>query len=58
MYQTEKMLSEMVLSIHGTHKIQYHPNGLEHPDDVIEIDFSPPFKRISLIHGLEEALGI
>ena len=27
MDMTEDMLSKMVYSIHGTHKIQYHPNG-------------------------------
>ncbi len=55
---TEDMLSEMVMSIHGTHKIKYHPNGPEEKDNVIEIDFTPPFKRIPMMKGLEEALGI
>lgn len=55
---TEKMLSEMVYSIHGTHKIQYHPNGPEDKDNVIEIDFTPPFRRIPMMKGLEKELGI
>jgi lysyl-tRNA synthetase class 2 len=52
------MLSEMVYKIHGSYKIQYHPNGLEEKDNIIEIDFSPPFKRISMMKGLSEILGI
>ena len=58
MEMTEDMLSKMVYSIHGSYKIQYHPNGPEHKDDVLEIDFTPPFKRIPMMKGLEEALGV
>lgn len=58
MVLTEDMLSKMVYKIHGSHKIQYHPNGPEDKDNVIEIDFTPPFKRIPMMKGLEEALGI
>lgn len=53
---TEKMLSEMVYAIHGTHVIKYHPHGPEDKDNFIEIDFSPPFRRIPMMKGLEEAL--
>jgi len=37
------LLAEMVFSLHGTYKIQYHPNG---PDTVpvYQVDFTPPFK--------------
>jgi lysyl-tRNA synthetase class 2 len=55
---TEDLLSQMVFAIHGTHVIKYHPNGPEEKDNIIEIDFSPPFKRISMIKGLEEALNV
>mmetsp|Transcript_10795 Transcript_10795/g.10919 ORF Transcript_10795/g.10919 Transcript_10795/m.10919 type:complete len:215 (-) Transcript_10795:516-1160(-) len=55
---TEELIAGMVYAIHGSHKIQYHPNGPEEKDNVIEIDFSPPFKRISMFKGLEEALGV
>jgi lysyl-tRNA synthetase class 2 len=51
---TEKMLSEMVFAIHGTHKIIYHPLDKE----AIEIDFSPPYRRIPMMKGLEEVLKI
>jgi lysyl-tRNA synthetase class 2 len=55
---TETMLSEMVYSIHGSYKIKYHKKGKENPDSEIEIDFTPPFKRIPMIKGLEERLGV
>lgn len=47
----------MVMKIHGCYKIQYHPHG-EDKDTTIEIDFTPPFRRIPMMKGLEEALGI
>jgi lysyl-tRNA synthetase, class II len=55
---TEDMLSQMCFQIHGSHKIQYHPNGPEDKDNVIEIDFTPPFKRIPMMQGLEDAVGV
>lgn len=55
---TEDMLSQMVFSIHGSHKIQYHPNGTEEKDNVIEIDFTPPFKRVPMMKGLSDVLGV
>ncbi|XP_074040676.1 lysyl-tRNA synthetase isoform X2 [Leptinotarsa decemlineata] len=53
---TETMVSGMVHSIHGTYKIKYHPEGLE--GEEVEIDFTPPFKRIRMIPALEEALKV
>jgi lysyl-tRNA synthetase, class II len=54
---TEEFLSSMVMQIHGSYKIQYHhdPND---PEKVHEIDFTPPFRRIKMMEGLEEALGV
>jgi lysyl-tRNA synthetase class 2 len=46
----------MVKSIHGTYKIKYHPDGPE--GEEVEIDFTPPFKRISMFPSLEEVLNI
>lgn len=53
---TETLVSGMVKSIHGTHKIKYHPEGPDGPE--YEIDFTPPFKRISMIKSLEEELKV
>lgn len=54
---TENLVSEMVLEVNnGSYQVTYHPEG---PDsEAVSIDFKPPWKRISMISGLEEALGI
>jgi len=49
---TEDMVSGMVKSIKGSYVIDYHANGPDQPP--IKIDFTPPFRRIPLIKGLEE----
>ncbi|PIA47701.1 hypothetical protein AQUCO_01400358v1 [Aquilegia coerulea] len=48
---TEQMLSGMVKELTGGYKIKYHANGLD--NDPIEIDFTPPFRRIEMIEELE-----
>ena len=53
---TEKMLSGMVKSITGSYKITYHPDGPE--GQAYEVDFTPPFRRISMVEELEKALGV
>lgn len=54
---TEKLISEMVAELNnGSYVIQYHADGPE--NDPVTIDFSPPWRRISMIQGLEEALGV
>lgn len=56
MDMTECLISGMVKNIHGSYKIQYHPEGLDGP--VQEIDFTPPFRRISMFEELESILGV
>jgi lysyl-tRNA synthetase class 2 len=51
---TEQMISGMVLEITGSYVIPY---AAEEGKPPIDIDFSPPWKRISMIEGLEEATG-
>lgn len=53
---TEKMVSGMVKSIHGCYKIKYHPEGPDGKE--FEVDFTPPFKRVSMISTLEEILKV
>uniref|UniRef100_T1GT77 Lysine--tRNA ligase n=1 Tax=Megaselia scalaris TaxID=36166 RepID=T1GT77_MEGSC len=53
---TEKMVSGMVKAIHGTYKVPYHPDGPE--GEVVEIDFTPPFKRVNMLETLEEKLNV
>ena len=54
MDMTEEMISEMVYNIKGSYKIQYHADGLDAPP--VEIDFSRPWRRISMVSGLEEEM--
>ena len=56
MDMTEELISSMVYNVTGSYKIQYHTNGLDNPP--VEIDFTPPFRRISMLEGLKEAAGI
>ncbi|KAL7246488.1 hypothetical protein ACSBR2_001558 [Camellia fascicularis] len=53
---TEKMLSGMVKELTGGYKINYHANGLE--NDPIEIDFTPPFRRVDMIEELEKMANL
>ena len=45
----------MVFSILGTYKVRYQPDD-SYP--VREIDFTPPFRRINMIEGLEAATKV
>ncbi|KAJ2433411.1 lysyl-tRNA synthetase, partial [Coemansia sp. RSA 2424] len=53
---TEKMISGMVMYMFGSYKVEYHKNGPEQPPLVI--DFTPPFRRVEMIGGLEHELGV
>ncbi|XP_053548502.1 lysine--tRNA ligase isoform X2 [Bombina bombina] len=53
---TEKLLSGMVKHLTGGYKVTYHPEGPEGPAQ--EIDFTPPFKKISMVQELEKELGV
>lgn len=54
---TEDMISKMVHSIHGSYKVTYHPNGRENGNPV-EIDFTPPFERISMVERIEREVNM
>lgn len=56
MDMTEKMVSGMVMSIFGSYKVPFHPDGLE--GEAKEIDFTPPFRRIRMFPDLEAALDM
>ncbi len=51
---TEQMFSNMVLEITGSYIVPY---AINEGDEPTLIDFSPPWRRISMIDGLEEATG-
>lgn len=50
---TEHMISSMVKEICGSYKIKYRIDE----NKEVDIDFTPPFKRISMVEGVEEAGG-
>lgn len=54
MDMTEELVSGMVMKLFGKYQIQYHPQGPEGP--VLDIDFTPPFRRLDMIQTLEEKL--
>lgn len=49
----EELVSGLVKTVTGGYKIKYSPKPGQ-PE--VEIDFTPPFKRISMMDGLEEAM--
>jgi lysyl-tRNA synthetase class 2 len=55
---TEKLISGMVLALKGSYEVQYHPDPEENPEKVITVNFKPPYRRIPIIEGLEEALKV
>lgn len=55
---TEDMVSKMVLKIAGSYKLKYHPEGPEHPENEVEIDFTPPWPRIPMMKGIEDKTGV
>lgn len=54
MNMTEEMVSNMVKEITGDYKIKYSPKPGA-PE--VEIDFQPPWPRISMMEGLEEKMN-
>ncbi|RLN71196.1 hypothetical protein BBJ29_009165 [Phytophthora kernoviae] len=52
---TEKMFSEMVKEITGSYSITIQKEPDEEP---VTIDFTPPFKRVSMVSSVEEATGV
>lgn len=46
----------MVKHITGSYKITYHPDGQD--GQAYEIDFTLPFRRISMVDELEKVLGV
>lgn len=56
MNMTEELMASLVKSIKGSYLFEYHADGPDNPP--VTIDFTPPFRRISMIKGLEEALSV
>jgi lysyl-tRNA synthetase class 2 len=43
------------IQVTGGYVIQYHPEGEGKDKPVVTVDFTPPFKHVPMIPGLEEA---
>ncbi|XP_020589568.1 lysine--tRNA ligase [Phalaenopsis equestris] len=56
MVLTEQMLSGMAKELTGGYKIKFHSNGVD--EEPIEIDFTPPFRRIDMIEELERLANL
>ncbi|CAG5124790.1 unnamed protein product [Candidula unifasciata] len=56
MVMSESLLSGLVKQLTGGYKITYHPEGPE--GQAYEVDFTPPFKRVSMIPTLEKETGV
>ena len=54
---TETFLSGLVMHLFGSYKIKYHPDGPD-TEQTWEVDFTPPFQRISMVSDLEKACGV
>jgi len=53
---TEDMISNMVKDITGSYIVKHHPKGLG-SDEVVDIDFTPPWKRVPMLATLEQKVG-
>jgi len=53
---SESLLSGMVKAITGSYILSYHPEGPEGPE--IQIDFTPPFRRISILEELQRVANV
>ena len=52
---TEKLISEMVFSLKGSYKVTYHADGPTKAP--VEIDFTPPWARYSMVEEIEKQTG-
>lgn len=55
---TEDMITKMVMELNGSYIVKYHPDGPDHPENVVDIDFTPPWPRVSMMKGIEDKCGV
>ena len=49
----------MVKSITGGYKVTYHPDATDtDKGKPVEIDFTPPFRRMTMLPDLQKAMGV
>ena len=57
MERTEELLHGLVMDLHGTEKIPFNPE-LDEDGDGWMLDFSRPFRRLSIVEGIVEYAGV
>jgi len=56
---TEDMISGMVFSLFGKYKVTFHPDQTDgEKGEPMEVDFTPPFRRMSMLAELQKVLGV
>lgn len=53
---SEDFFSSLVYHVKGSYKILYHKDGYE--KDPVEIDFTPPYPKLSLVEEIEKIAGV
>lgn len=51
---TEEMVSSMAMAVHGSYKIPYQLDD----GTPVEIDFTPPYPRVSFVSEIEKRAGV
>jgi lysyl-tRNA synthetase class 2 len=44
------------MKVNGSYIVKHHPKGPD-SNEILEIDFTPPFKKIHMISELENKIG-
>jgi lysyl-tRNA synthetase class 2 len=57
MDMTEELISQIVLKINGSYVIKHHPDG-QNTEKTVDIDFKPPWPRISMMQELGKILKV
>eukprot|EP00112_Aurelia_sp_Birch-Aquarium-sp1_P021156 Seg562.11 transcript_id=Seg562.11/GoldUCD/mRNA.D3Y31 product="Lysine-tRNA ligase" protein_id=Seg562.11/GoldUCD/D3Y31 len=56
---TETMVAGMVKHVTGGYKVTYHPDATDSDKGKpVEIDFTPPFRRINMMKDLQKIMGV
>lgn len=55
---TEELLGELVMKVCGSQQVKTNITKEDGTQEVVEIDFKPPYKRIPIVKGLEERLNV
>ena len=54
----EQLMAGLAKFLKGSYKFTYHPDGKSNPERAVELDFTPPFRRVRIIPELERKLNV